>query len=188
MAYYLKLYFSTLAVFFAIDMFWLGLVARTFYRKHLGFLMAPNPNWLAAIIFYLLFIVGILVFVVLPGLEIGVTPRYAVSRRTLWVDHLCHVRSYQSRHAQRLAHYYHSRGHDLGDSAKCNGQLRILRDWKMAHVAQQMNWGARPNKKQLLYKTSNGENHVKRYITPTCQCAFSCACAHRQHPCQHIAA
>jgi uncharacterized membrane protein len=71
MAYYLKLYFSTLAVFFAIDMFWLGLVARTFYRKHLGFLMAPNLNWLAAIIFYLLFIVGILVFVVLPGLESG---------------------------------------------------------------------------------------------------------------------
>ena len=71
MAYYLKLYFSTLAVFFAIDMFWLGLVARTFYRKHLGFLMAPNPNWLAAIIFYLLFIVGILVFVALPGLASG---------------------------------------------------------------------------------------------------------------------
>jgi uncharacterized membrane protein len=64
MAYYLKLYFSTLAVFFAIDMLWLGLVARTFYRKYLGFLMTPSPNWLAAIAFYLLFIVGILVFVV----------------------------------------------------------------------------------------------------------------------------
>jgi uncharacterized membrane protein len=69
MAYYFKLYFVTLAAFFAIDMVWLGFVARTFYRKYLGFLMAPNPNWLAAIIFYLLFIVGILVFVVLPGLE-----------------------------------------------------------------------------------------------------------------------
>jgi uncharacterized membrane protein len=69
MAYYLKLYFATLIAFFAIDMVWLGLVARTFYRKYLGFLMAPSPNWLAAIIFYLLFIVGILVFVVLPGLE-----------------------------------------------------------------------------------------------------------------------
>jgi uncharacterized membrane protein len=68
MAYYLKLYFATLVAFFAIDMVWLGLVARTFYRKYLGFLMAPKPNWLAAIIFYLLFIVGILVFVVLPGL------------------------------------------------------------------------------------------------------------------------
>ena len=69
MAYYLKLYFATLIAFFAIDMVWLGLVARTFYRKYLGFLMAPSPNWLAAIIFYLLFIVGILVFVVVPGLE-----------------------------------------------------------------------------------------------------------------------
>jgi uncharacterized membrane protein len=71
MAYFLKLYFSTLVVFFAIDMLWLGLVARTFYRKHLGFLMAPNPNWLAAVIFYLLFIAGILIFVVLPGVDSG---------------------------------------------------------------------------------------------------------------------
>jgi len=71
MAYYLKLYVITLIAFFAIDMVWLGLVARTFYRQHLGFLMAPSPNWLAAIIFYLLFIVGILVFVVVPWLENG---------------------------------------------------------------------------------------------------------------------
>lgn len=69
MTYYLKLYFATLIAFFAIDMIWLGLVARSFYRKHLGFLLATNPNWLAAIIFYLLFIVGILLFVVLPGLK-----------------------------------------------------------------------------------------------------------------------
>jgi uncharacterized membrane protein len=69
MVYYLKLFFATLIAFFAIDMVWLGLVARTFYSKHLGFLMTPRPNWLAAILFYLLFIVGILVFVVVPGLE-----------------------------------------------------------------------------------------------------------------------
>jgi len=69
MAYYLKLYFATLIAFFAVDIVWLGLVARTFYRKYLGFLMAPSPNWLAAIIFYLLYIVGILVLAVLPGLE-----------------------------------------------------------------------------------------------------------------------
>lgn len=69
--YHLKLYLATLIAFFAIDMLWLGLIARTFYRKYIGFLMAPNPNWLAAIVFYLLFIVGILVFVVLPGLESG---------------------------------------------------------------------------------------------------------------------
>jgi uncharacterized membrane protein len=69
MAYYLKLYFITLFAFFVIDMLWLGIVARIFYRKYLGFLMTPSPNWLAAIIFYLLFILGLLVFVVLPGLK-----------------------------------------------------------------------------------------------------------------------
>ena len=69
MAFYIKLYFTTLGAFFAIDMVWLGLMARTFYRKQLDFLLSPNTNWVAAIIFYLLFIVGILVFVVLPSLE-----------------------------------------------------------------------------------------------------------------------
>ena len=68
---YLKLYLVSLAAFFAIDMLWLGLVARSFYQQYLGFLMAPSPNWFAAIIFYLLFVVGILVFVVLPGLRVN---------------------------------------------------------------------------------------------------------------------
>lgn len=66
---YLKLYLSTLLVFFAVDMIWLGLVARTFYKKHLGFLMAPEVNWYAALIFYFLFILGVLVFVVIPGIR-----------------------------------------------------------------------------------------------------------------------
>ena len=69
LAYYVKLYFATLVAFFLIDMVWLGLVARTFYRKHLGFLLAPATNWIAALIFYLLFILGILVFVIVPGLQ-----------------------------------------------------------------------------------------------------------------------
>ena len=69
MAYQIKLYFVTLLAFFAIDMVWLGLVARSFYYEQLGFLLNPNTNWVAAMIFYLLFILGILVFVVLPGLK-----------------------------------------------------------------------------------------------------------------------
>jgi uncharacterized membrane protein len=71
MAYYLKLYLVTFIAFLAVDAAWLALVARTFYRKYLGFLMAPNPNWPAAILFYLLFVVGILVLAVLPGLKTG---------------------------------------------------------------------------------------------------------------------
>lgn len=71
LANYIKLYLATLVVFLAIDMLWLGVVARGFYQKHLGFLLAPSTNWVAAIVFYLLFIVGILIFVVLPGLRGG---------------------------------------------------------------------------------------------------------------------
>jgi len=67
----LKLYLVSLTAFFAIDMVWLGLVARTFYQQHLSYLMTPNPNWFVAIIFYLLFVAGILVFVVLPGLRVN---------------------------------------------------------------------------------------------------------------------
>jgi len=69
MKHFIKLYLVSLASFFAIDMVWLGLIASSFYRKHLGYLMAPNTNWLAAIIFYLLFIFGIVYFVLIPGLK-----------------------------------------------------------------------------------------------------------------------
>jgi uncharacterized membrane protein len=65
---YFKLYLVSLAAFFAIDMLWMGLMAPSFYQRYLGFLMAPSPNWFVAIIFYLLYVVGLLVFVVLPGL------------------------------------------------------------------------------------------------------------------------
>ena len=69
--YHLKLYLCTLLAFFAIDMVWLGLVARGFYREHLGYLLRPDPNWAAAIVFYLLFVAGLLVFVVVPNLLAG---------------------------------------------------------------------------------------------------------------------
>jgi len=58
-----------LLCFFAVDLIWLGLIARGFYQKHLGFLLRPQPNWYIAILFYAVFIVGILVFVVSPSLE-----------------------------------------------------------------------------------------------------------------------
>jgi uncharacterized membrane protein len=69
MVYYFKLYLTALGVFLLIDMVWLGLVARTFYASQIGYIMTPSPNWAAAILFYLLFILGVLVFVVLPGLQ-----------------------------------------------------------------------------------------------------------------------
>lgn len=65
----IKLYFITLPIFFAIDMLWLGLIATSFYKSQIGFLMADKPNWAAAIIFYLIFIGGLVFFVINPALE-----------------------------------------------------------------------------------------------------------------------
>lgn len=65
---FLKLYTIALPVFFAIDMIWLGLVAKNFYAKQIGFLMKSNINWVAALLFYLLFIAGLVVFVINPAL------------------------------------------------------------------------------------------------------------------------
>lgn len=63
-----KLYLLTIPVFFAIDMLWLGLVARSFYRNQLSSFLGDSFYWPAALIFYLVYIVGILMFAVLPAL------------------------------------------------------------------------------------------------------------------------
>ena len=66
---FIKLYAIALPVFFAIDMVWLGLVAKNFYRDQIGVLMKDNINWTAAIVFYLLFIAGLVLFVIGPAIE-----------------------------------------------------------------------------------------------------------------------
>ena len=66
---FLKLYAIALPVFLAMDMVWLGLVAKNFYRNQIGFLMRTDINWAAAIVFYLLFVVGLVLFVIAPAIE-----------------------------------------------------------------------------------------------------------------------
>ena len=68
---FVKLYAIALPVFFVIDMVWLGLIAKNFYRAQIGPLMKPDVNWVAAIIFYLIFIAGLVVFVISPAMEKG---------------------------------------------------------------------------------------------------------------------
>jgi uncharacterized membrane protein len=68
---FIKLYSIALPVFFAIDMFWLGVVSKDFYRAQIGPLMKSDVNWTAAIIFYLIFIAGLVVFVISPAMERG---------------------------------------------------------------------------------------------------------------------
>ncbi|MFZ1654275.1 MAG: DUF2177 family protein [Candidatus Moraniibacteriota bacterium] len=68
---WVKLYLLTVPVFFVIDMFWLGFFAKDFYRAQIGFLLRPEFNWVAAILFYLIFIGGVIFFAVVPALEFG---------------------------------------------------------------------------------------------------------------------
>jgi uncharacterized membrane protein len=65
------LYLLTIPVFFAIDIVWIGFIAKDFYRRQLGYLMRAETNWLGALIFYLIFIIGLLIFGVLPALDKG---------------------------------------------------------------------------------------------------------------------
>jgi len=65
----LLIYAITLPIFFAIDLVWLALVAKNFYRQHIGHLLSADVNWPAAILFYLVFIGGIVFFAVKPALE-----------------------------------------------------------------------------------------------------------------------
>ena len=69
MIMFIKLFSIALPVFFVLDMLWLGLVAKSFYAAQIGYLMKTDINWTAAILFYLLFIVGLVLFVIIPAVE-----------------------------------------------------------------------------------------------------------------------
>lgn len=64
---YAYLYLLTVPVFFVIDMLWLGFIAKDIYQSKLAAFLGP-VNWPAAIIFYLIYIVGIIIFAVAPAL------------------------------------------------------------------------------------------------------------------------
>ena len=62
-------YFAvTFVVFMGMDLIWLCFVAKNIYSKYLGYLMAPQVNWMAAMVFYVIFIIGVLYFVIAPSL------------------------------------------------------------------------------------------------------------------------
>lgn len=109
-----KLYAIALPIFFAIDMIWLGLIARSFYKDQIGFLMKPDVNWTAAIIFYLLFLIGLVVFVIEPAFT------KKEFTRVLWTGALFGLITYAT--------------YDLTN-------LATLKDWPMKVVIVDMIWG-----------------------------------------------
>ncbi len=69
MATFLKLYAACFVTFFALDLLWLGVVAKGFYQEQLGHLTRDQVQWPAAIAFYLIYLVAVVALCVLPAVE-----------------------------------------------------------------------------------------------------------------------
>lgn len=69
MGSFVKLYLIAVPIFFLVDLVWLGVIAKDIYQKYMGHLMRPTPNWSVAIAFYLLFLLGLVIFVLQPAVK-----------------------------------------------------------------------------------------------------------------------
>lgn len=67
MAKYWRVYFSVLATMLVLDVAWLGFIATEWYATAVGHLMADQPSWPAALVFYLLYPLGLVIFGVAPN-------------------------------------------------------------------------------------------------------------------------
>ena len=59
-------WFAIVVTMMVLDVIWIGGIARPLYNRGIGHLMAAQPNFVAAVAFYLLFAIGLMAFVVLP--------------------------------------------------------------------------------------------------------------------------
>ena len=64
---FLKFFGVAFVVFLFVDLLWLGIVARKIYKKYLGYIMAEKVRWVPALIFYVIFIAGLVYFALLPA-------------------------------------------------------------------------------------------------------------------------
>ena len=67
MTRYLAAYAAATVVMITIDLIWLGVIAKPLYRDGIGHLMSESPNIPAALLFYLMFPVGLIIFAVVPN-------------------------------------------------------------------------------------------------------------------------
>lgn len=64
-------YLVAAAVFLVLDLAWIGFVAQGLYERFLGDLLADEPNVAAAVLFYVIFLAGLVFFVIAPAVEQG---------------------------------------------------------------------------------------------------------------------
>lgn len=108
-------YAGTLLVMVALDMVWLGVIAKPFYQQGIGHLMAGRPNIAVAVLFYLVYAAGLVIFVLAAGTE---TLGWS---RTLLMGALFGFFAYAT--------------YDLTN-------LATLRDWPVALAALDIAWGS----------------------------------------------
>lgn len=66
---FIKLYLISATSFLVLDSIWLGLIAPKFYKTYIGHVMAKNANFFAAGLFYVIFIAGLVFFVIQPAVR-----------------------------------------------------------------------------------------------------------------------
>jgi uncharacterized membrane protein len=66
---YTLIYLATLPFLFGVDLLWITVIAKPFYQSHLGHLLADKPILWVGALFYLLYLVGIMVFAIAPAIE-----------------------------------------------------------------------------------------------------------------------
>ena len=54
-----------------LDFVWLGFVAKKLYYGEMGKILLEKPNMGPAILFYVIYVIGVVVFVITPALEKG---------------------------------------------------------------------------------------------------------------------
>jgi len=66
---WIKMYMASLIVFLAADFVWLAFLSKKIYAQHLGYIMTEKIVWWAAVLFYLIFVAGLLFFVIEPAVR-----------------------------------------------------------------------------------------------------------------------
>jgi uncharacterized membrane protein len=79
MTRYVAAYATTSFAMVALDLIWLGVIARPFYQQGIGHLMAERPNLAAAALFYAVFALGLVVFAIAPHAATAGWPKAAWS-------------------------------------------------------------------------------------------------------------
>ena len=68
---YVAAYVVALVIFLALDALWIGVLAKGLYAERIGGLLLEQPRWGVAVLFYGLYLIGLLYFGALPGFAAG---------------------------------------------------------------------------------------------------------------------